>query len=154
MKSQLNEVKKLQKLAGILKEEENNSIDPTTISDIDSWVKMNYPTARTPTPDEVQDVSSYLGDGYEKLYKVDKVDSSDSEDEYDEYDNTYVAFINVTKDEEGNIVYYEVRDDNDYPGDYEQGEGSYGEPNGVWDPQAKKFIFDGYSSDEEDDEDF
>ena len=148
MKSQLNEVKRLQKIAGILKEEQNNSIDPVTLSDIDSWVKMNYPTARTPTPDEVQDVSSYLGDDYEKLYKVDKVDSSDSEDEYD---NTYVAFINVTM-EDGNIVYYEVRDDNDYPGDYEQGEGGYGLPNGVWDPQAKKFIFDGYSSDEEDEE--
>jgi hypothetical protein len=152
MKSQLNEVKRLQKIAGILKEEQNNSIDPATLSDIDSWVKMNYPTARTPTPAEVKDVSYYLGSDYVKLYKVDSSNSQDKQD-YDEYDNTHVAFINVTM-EDGNIVYYEVREDNEYPGDYEQGEGGYGLPNGVWDPQAKKFIFDGYSSDEEDDEDF
>ena len=149
MKKQLNEIKRLQKIAGLLKENENNSIDPATLSDIDSAIKMSYPSAREANPAEIEDVSVYLGNDYIKLYKVDSSDDQDEED-YDEYDNTHVAFINVTM-EDGNIVYYEVREDNEYPGDYEQGEGNYGEPNGVWDPQAKKFAFDGYSSDEEDD---
>jgi len=153
MKKQLNEIQRLQKIAGLLKEEENNSIDPATLADIDSWVKMTYQGARTPNPAEVEDVSAYLGSDYIKLYKVDSSDSQD-EEEYDEYDDTHVAFINVTM-QDGDIVYYEVREANEYPGDYEQGEGNYGEPNGVWDPQAKKFTFDGYSSDdEEEDEDF
>lgn len=152
MKKQLNEIKRLQKIAGLLKENENNSIDPATLSDIDSAIKMSYPSAREANPAEIEDVSDYLGSDYIKLYKVDSSDDQDEED-YDEYDNTHVAFINVTMEDE-NIVYYEVREDNEYPGDYEQGEGNYGEPTGVWDPKAKKFAFDGYSSDEEEDEDF
>ena len=152
MKKQLNEVKRLQKIAGLLKEEQNNSIDPATLADIDSAIKMNYPTARTPNPAEVEDVSAYLGSDYVKLYKVDSSNSQDDE-EYNEYDDTHVAFINLTM-QDGDIVYYEVREANEYPGDYEQGEGNYGEPNGVWDPQAKKFTFDAHSSDEEEDEDF
>ena len=55
-----------------LKEAEvgNNCIDPATLSAIDSWIKKNYPTARTPNPAEVEDVSAYLGTDYIKLYKI------------------------------------------------------------------------------------
>ena len=41
-----------------LKEAEvgNNFIDAATVSAIDSWIKKNYPTARTANPAEVEDV--------------------------------------------------------------------------------------------------
>jgi hypothetical protein len=210
-----------------LKEAEvgNNSIDPATLSAIDSWVKKNYPTARTPNPNEasleldwasgidslkakckkheltwevvkefgpaggnplvkiigskdniisflkdgyadadqmedfvadikqnseVEDVEYYLGTDYIKLYKIEPNDPRQDVDDED----TTIAFINVTRDEDGNIIYYEVRDSIDYPGDYEQGEGNYGEPNGVWNSKTKEFIYDGYSSDDEDAEEF
>ena len=133
-----------------LKEEEvgNNSIDPATLSAIDSWVKKNYPTARTPNPAEVEDVEYYLGTDYIKLYKVEPNDPQ--QDDFDE--DTTIAFINVTI-EDGNIIYFEVRESIDYPGDYEQGEG-YGEPNGVWDPKTNQFTREGNFSDDEDDEKF
>ena len=97
---------------------------------------------------EVEDVEYYLGTDYIKLYKIEPNDPRQDVDDED----TTIAFINVTEDEDGNIIYYEVRDSIDYPGDYEQGEGNYGEPNGVWNSKTKEFIYDGYSSDEDDEE--
>ena len=139
MKKQLNEIKRLQKIAGIITENVNEAPEtpqqPVNKDAMIADLQKKYGPFVPITPEDKKELD-YAGIGVEHgSIAVLKTKTPKMIPGFDEDDQvTKVSYLNILPADEfyDAPYYFEVRETVEYPGDFEQGEGNYGDPNGIW----------------------
>lgn len=137
MKRQLDEVKRLQKIAGILKENVNEAPQQGGEMDVQAmkaWLENKYGPFVDLTPEDKEAID-YAGLGGEGniIFKLAKPKEGPNWSDKGEA-STKISYIHLLPPDEDyeEATYYEVRESKDCPGDFEEGEGGYGQPTGIW----------------------
>ena len=101
-----------------------------------AWLKNKYGPFVPITPEEKKDLDyAGIGSGPESpgVFKL-KTPIANPDEDDDSAFHTKVAYVHLLKADEDYEApyYYEVRETVEYPGDFEEGFGGYGYPDGIW----------------------
>lgn len=135
MRRILNEVARMKKIAGIISEASNVPQQPVNKAAMIADLEEKYGPFIRITPED-KEALDYAGIGVEhgsiavlKTKNPKMIPGFGADDQ-----GTKVSFLNILPADEYYEApyYFEVRETVEYPGDFEQGAGGSGEPNGIW----------------------